>query len=171
MQGVIGVWSSDIRGRLLKRQDFNRFGQLTHAVFIDTAPEDARPDFSYFMIAGKLGVVSYANEQRCANVLSLKSPVVVMMEGRGKGEAVIMTESMKLTIVHVKGDQFQILKEVMISAKWNGDLPLQAAWVRAVELGVSMYACVCVCMLCVCVCVCVYVCLCMCVCVCLCVCV
>ena len=94
---MIGVWSSDIRGRLLKRQDFNRFGQLTHAVFIDTAPDDARPDFSYFMIAGKLGVVSYANEQRCANVLSLKSPVVVMMEGRGKGEAVIMTESMKLT--------------------------------------------------------------------------
>ena len=90
------------------------------------------------MIAGKLGVVSYANEQRCANVLSLKSPVVVMMEGRGKGEAVIMTESMKLTIVHVNGDQFQILKEVMISAKWNGDLPLQAAWVRVVDLRVAV---------------------------------
>ena len=90
------------------------------------------------MIAGKLGVVSYANEQRCANVLSLKSPVVVMMEGRGKGEAVIMTESMKLTIVHVNGDQFQILKEVMISAKWDGNLPLQAAWVRAIELRLML---------------------------------
>ena len=94
-QGVIGVWSSDIRGRLLKRQDFNRFGQLTHAVFIDTAPDDARPDFSYFMIAGKLGVVSYANEQRCANVLSLKSPVVVR---NGETLTLILTLTLTLTL-------------------------------------------------------------------------
>ena len=35
-----------------------------------THNDDAQPDFSYFMIAGQLGVVSYANETRCANVLS-----------------------------------------------------------------------------------------------------
>lgn len=133
--GVIGVWQTDARGRLMPICHYRKSGAITHCIFCTfhgREPQDRRSSgrCTSFFFAGQLGVVSYADDiGHCMNVQNLRSPVFSMLYYEDRDRVVIITESLLLTQLEISPNGKVSPVKVKLSASVGSDGFFRAFWV------------------------------------------
>eukprot|EP00501_MAST-03F_sp_TOSAG23-6_P000179 GSMAST32.ASY1.ANO1.182.1 assembled CDS len=99
-RGAIGVWQTDIRGRLMPICHYRKNGAITHCVFAAFHGAKDHSRCTSFFFGGDQGVVSYADDiGHCMDVQSLRSPVFSMLYYKGKDR---ISPSGKVSPIKVK---------------------------------------------------------------------
>lgn len=129
-RGAIGVWQTDIRGRLMPICHYRKNGAITHCVFAAFHGAKDHSRCTSFFFGGDQGVVSYADDiGHCMDVQSLRSPVFSMLYYKGKDRVVIITESMLLLQLEISPSGKVSPIKVKLSASVGSTNFFRAFWV------------------------------------------
>jgi hypothetical protein len=135
-KGVVGVWQSDTRGRLIHIIKYERNnGLFSSSMFLNT-PGGATPDWTNFLIGSKNGNLAICDDSGSnQTVLDTQDQAAIsfLLPCEKPDEIMIVTESLQLLHARVVGTrghhQLQELRSVRLGTKPKPGCDIHASWV------------------------------------------